>query len=111
MGDARQVAGQHHRAANVVGRQVGGRARHGLDHDPLERALAQLAGDEPEQETPLVFAEPREQLAEDPLLGLGGSLARRARRSARSAASSSPSATGSGASERSAGTGVAAAAA
>ena len=75
-GNPRKVAGQHRGAANVVGGQAG-RPGHGLDHDPFERALAKLAHDEAEQETPLFFAEPREQLAEDPLLGLGGSLARR----------------------------------
>ena len=77
MGHARQVARQHDGAANVVGRQAG-RAGHRLDHDPLERALAELAGHEPEEELPLVVAEPREQLAQEPPLRLGGTLAGRA---------------------------------
>ena len=63
-GDVRQVARQHHGAAYVIRRQAG-RARHRLDHQRVERALAELAHHEAEEELPLVVAEPREQSAQE----------------------------------------------
>ena len=73
-GDVRQVARHHDGPAHVIRREAG-RASHRLDHQRVERALAELAHDEAEQKLPLVVAEPREQFAEEPPSRVGRALA------------------------------------
>ena len=58
---ARQVAAQHQRAPHL-GRRHAGRARDRVGHHALERALAQLAGEQPAQE-PLLAARSRARRA------------------------------------------------
>jgi hypothetical protein len=55
-----------HEGPPHLGRRHPGRSGHGLDHHPLERALAQLAGEQPDQEPLLGRGRPREQLAHQP---------------------------------------------
>ena len=52
-GDRRQVAGQHRRAPHARGRHAC-RARDGLDEHAFERALAQLAEEQPDEKVLLV---------------------------------------------------------
>ena len=53
LGGRREPAGEHERAPHRVGGNPG-RRRHRLDHQPLERALAQLAAEQPHEEAALV---------------------------------------------------------
>jgi hypothetical protein len=48
--DRPELAGQHHRAADLRGRDRG-RLRDRFDHHALERALSELAEEEPDQES------------------------------------------------------------
>ena len=68
-GDLRQIARQHrcsphHRWGHTR------RPGHRVDHDPFERALAQLAQEQPAQEVGLRFRRPSEQVGQG--LGAGG---------------------------------------
>ncbi len=64
---ARQVTGEHRRAAHVGQRDVGC-LRHRIGHHPGERALAQLAAEQPAEKLLLLRGGRREQLAEQLLL-------------------------------------------
>src|SRR5438093_1242020 len=69
-----QVAREHRSTAHQVGLEPGG-PRHGFGHESLERPLAQLADQQPEQEFLLVLGRAREQLAQQAVLRLGRALA------------------------------------
>ena len=58
-----EVAGEHRRAADAAGRHAGG-ARDRVDQDAFERALAQLAEQQPDEEILLVARRAAEQLAQ-----------------------------------------------
>ncbi len=73
-GYAGQIARHHDGAAHGLRWQRRG-SRHRLQHHRLERTLAQLAGDEAKEEPLLLPGQPRQQLAQEPLLLLGRSLA------------------------------------
>ena len=68
-GDRSHAAGDHRGAAHGLGRQIGG-GSHGLDHQALERALAQLADQQSREECPLMLGSSREERGEHaPALG------------------------------------------
>src|SRR5436190_4907826 len=71
-----QIPRQHHGAPHILGRQI---ARLGkrFDHDPLERALAQLSRYQPEQKVLLFSSRLGKERAEEALSLACGSLARR----------------------------------
>ena len=60
LGGAREVAGEHQRAARELRRDAG-RLRDRVDHQPGERALPQLAGEQPLDEVGLVLGRALEQ--------------------------------------------------
>ena len=64
-GDHPGIARQHHRPAHLARRQPG-RLGDRLDHHPLERALAQLADQQAQQEVLLGLGRPPEQLPQQP---------------------------------------------
>jgi hypothetical protein len=71
LGDRAEGAAQHHGAAQLGGGDVGG-AGDGLDHDAVQGALAQLAGEQADQEPLLVAGGAGEQVAQEAApLGLG----------------------------------------
>ena len=74
--DRAYAAGDHRRAANSLGRQIGGRG-HRLDHEAFERALTQLADQQSRKKCPLVLGSSREEHGEHaPALGDGACAAR-----------------------------------
>ncbi len=78
VGHLGEIARHHQRAAHV-GRRPVGRARHRFHQQPLERALAQLARDQPAEEALLLRRESQQQLAQQPLPPLRRAFAGRAR--------------------------------
>ncbi len=63
--DHPEIAREHRRAAHIAGRQLR-RLGHRLDHHALERALAQFADQEAEEEILLRLGRPGKQLAQQP---------------------------------------------
>jgi hypothetical protein len=58
--DRSELAGEHDRPPHLRGREVCG-PRDRLDHDPLERALPELAQEEPDEEALLRLGRAREE--------------------------------------------------
>src|SRR6266550_4883426 len=77
-GHGAEVARQHRGAADLTRGEIA-RFGDGFDHDPLERTLAQLAGQEPEEKVLLFGGGTGEEITEQALLFARGPLPGRCR--------------------------------